>query len=230
MNAILAIVAGLLGFIPPPNYVFEQWAGQIKEAKTLHAKFETLWYDASGANPTILEDEVWIKKPGYFRRTVKSARGRMDYVVTPSRAVRISGGKTEAVPALDAMGPIGLFYLPEGARRLAAVVRQAGIATDSTRLNLQDHRILYEMGQAGQMVIWFGKDDWLPAGAEVSGKQYRLTTNLPSRFPIPFPEWWEARVAQKRTELSRTLSLEINTSISDAVFDINPLKTGTGKP
>ncbi|MFH1017265.1 MAG: hypothetical protein V1798_03660 [Pseudomonadota bacterium] len=229
MNVLFAFLVGLLAFIPPASYVLGQWEGQIKEMKTLHAKLSTIWYDVNG-NPTQLDEELWLKRPGQMRRTLKTQRGRLDYFVTPARSIRISGGKSEAVPTLEAMGPVGIFYLPEGSRRLGAVLRQVGISTDATRLTLQDRRILYEIGQAGQALAWFSKDDWLPAGVQVGGREYRLTTNLPSRFAIPFPEIWEVLANQKRIEVSRTLSLETAASIPDSVFDVNSLKGVAPKP
>ncbi len=228
MNALLAFLTGLLAYIPPPPYVLDQWVGQVKNLKTLHVKLDTTWYDAGGTM-TSLEEELWLKRPGFMRRTLKTQRGRLDYVLTPSRAVRISGGKVETVPSLEAMGPVGLFYLPEGAKRLTAVARQAGIVLDASRLTLQGHRILYEIGEPNQGVLWFSKDEWLPAGADVGGKQYRLTTRLPSRFSVPFPEFWEVLAAQKRIEYSRTLSLETGTSVPDTLFDTNLLKSGGAK-
>ena len=223
--AVAGFLPLIFAFVHPPVFVTGQWIDQTKKAKTLYVKQETTLIDpALPGGSTAVEEEIWIRKPTFFRKTAKFPKGIIHWVLTPSRAVRISGGKIENILPLDVYGAVGLFFLPDGTRRFSHMLSQAGVAADSTHWAMKDRRVLYQMGAPEGDKLFFAKDDWVPAGYQTKTKDYRLSVLLPSRFPVPFPDMSEVTVDGKIVETTRVKSVKENLSLSDAVFDINALK------
>lgn len=223
----LGVVFSALLYIHPVSHVFSNWIEQTKTVKTLHIKQETTVFDSSYPNGSaVVEEEIWIKRPTYFRKSSRFPRGKVEHLMTPNRSVKISNGQIDNVTPFEAYGPIGLFYMPDGSKRLSLLLSQLGFSTESPAWFLRGKsEVLYQLGVAPTQ-IFFMKDDWTPAGVNYKSKEYELHTSK-TKFPIPFPDTWEVKTDGKVIEQTKVLSVQTNISLSDSVFDLNLLRSGT---
>jgi hypothetical protein len=222
--AALGLVA-VLAYLPPPSYVFDRWVEKIQKVKTIHVRQETTYYDAAyPGGSALFDEEIWLKRPSYFRKTIQNAKSRMDLLVTPSKAYRIVSGKADVLPPVDAMGPVGVFFFPDGVKRFQTMLRQLGVDPETTRWVLKDPRVVYEVGRPNEARISFRKDEWVPSGALWAGREYLLTVNLPSQFPIPYPEAEEVLFKGARVFQTRVVSVKTDVPMDDTLFDVALLR------
>jgi hypothetical protein len=196
----------------------DEWGGVLKKSKTLHVKMEATMADGSTS-----QEEIWISKPNNFRRTLKNDRDQIDLLVTPTRAYKISSGKAEPIPTVDALGAIGLMYFADSYRGLSVLLRQAEVDTALTRWELREKTQLWEAGKPEGPKVSLIKNDWVPAGVVLGSKNYVFTIPLPSRYAIPFPEVVETYANNARVTLTRTVSFDTK-AISPSVFDLRNLQ------
>ncbi|HLG19363.1 MAG TPA: hypothetical protein VI895_06045 [Bdellovibrionota bacterium] len=206
-------------FVPPPSFVINKWVGRTKSVRTIHVRQKTTLYE-NGQPAGSLDEELWMKRPGLYRKTMSYAQGNVDWIVGPQKAGRLFQGKFDVVPPMEVMGAAGLFYVYGDSKRLTAGFRQAGVTSDVARWVLRDREVGFEIGDAAGSRVIFAKNENRPMAAELGGKSHRFSISNPPRFRIPYPEIIEVSVQGKLTERTEITSVDVDGPIADSLFEV----------
>jgi hypothetical protein len=220
----------LHAYVLPSSPVLGGWLEKTKGVQTLHVRQRTTVFDSklSGGSVTV-EEEIWIRRPAEYRRTSVYPNGKFEVIVGPARGVRLWGGKTEAIPLPEALGPLGALYLYADRSRMNGFLRQAGIDLNQTRWVLDERQIGLEIGDPRGPHLTFSKQELVPTGAQFGEKNYRLEMAPPDRFPVRYPSHVELHVGGRLSEKTEVLSVETGIRLDDALFEIPRTRQAPGK-
>jgi hypothetical protein len=222
--SVAAFVAPALATVFPSPYVLKNWIEKERGAKTVHIRQKTTVYDAKFPDGVVtVDEEIWMRRPGEYRRIASYPNGKLDLIVGRDRAVRVWGGKTEAASVTDTLGFLGGLYLYSDVGRLNSFLRQAGVDLGQTRWTLKEKRIGLEIGDPKSARVVFSKQDFTPLSAESGDRVYRFDTGN-SRFPLHYPSVVEVSVGGRTVEKIEVGSVETNVPIPEATFEIPRLR------
>jgi hypothetical protein len=222
----IVLVAGVAqATIYPSPYILSNWVEKTNGVKVLHVRQKTTVYDSKFPDGSVtVDEEIWFRRPGEYRRSTVYPNGKLDIVVGKDRAVKVWAGKAESASLVDSLGLLGGVYLFGDKGRLNAFLRQAGIDLGQTRWTLKDRQIGVEIGDPRSVRVVFSKQDFVPIGVEAGDRSYRFDAGIPSRFPARYPAFVEVSVAGRLVEKIVVQSVEVNVPVADVVFEVPRLR------
>ena len=213
--------AGAMAWIPPAEIVLEAWCKRIETVKTLNIVRTVTLFDNSYPGGSVeAEEEIWIRRPDYFRRTLKFPQGALDWIVSPSGSVRISSGNVTAVSPLDALGPLGILLTYNDTKRMATALDLAGVTTSTTRLELLGFEVLIVIGDPARSQIALLNNAWIPRAATLGERRFAYNSAVPPRFPLDFPESEEISIKDRLVERAVTSLVNLNPPLSERTFAV----------
>ena len=231
VGAICLAAASAHAFVPDPSYALGKWLDQIEKVQTLRIVQRTTIIDRGlSGGSAVIEEEIRIKRPSYFRKTSVYPRARVDDFITPQRAVRFIGDKAETASPVKLLGPVGTFFVYSQRKALLAALKQAEVETSASRLQLQQGMVTMEIGLEAANRVYLSKDNWVPVAAGLGGRMFRFDTAALSRFPVPYPDKIEVFEKDVLVERIDVVSVEVNPPLSPNVFEPSLLTKPPTKP
>ncbi|MFH1262163.1 MAG: hypothetical protein V1495_01795 [Pseudomonadota bacterium] len=222
--SVASFVLPALATVLPSPYVLKNWIEKGSGVKTVHVRQRTTLYDAKFPDGVVtVDEEIWMRRTGEYRRSASYPNGKLDLIVGRDRAVRIWGGKIESASITDTLGFLGGLYLYSDIGRLSSFLRQAGVDLGQTRWTLKEKKIGLEIGDPKSARVVFSKQDFVPMSAESGDRIYRFDAGN-SKFPLRYPGVVEVSVGGRTVEKIEVMSVETNAPIPEGTFEIPRLR------